>query len=143
MYKRIVVGFDGSHASLLALNRAAELAKKFGSKIRVITVASVYPVTTGFVPEALPSEILDEAKKLVSHALDHLKNAGISDAEGEVRVGSPASEIIRFAEEVGADLIIVGRTGKGLLDRMLIGSTSMGVVQRSTHIDVLVVPFKE
>ncbi len=143
MYKCIVVGFDGSHASRLALDRAVELAKKFGSKIHVITVASVYPVTAGFVPETLPSEILDEARKLVSYALDHLKNAGVNDAEGSVRVGSPVGEIIRFAEEVGADLIIVGRTGKGLLDRMLIGSTSMGVVQRSTHIDVLVVPFKE
>ncbi len=140
MYKHVVVGFDGSRASRLALERAVEFSKKFGSKIHVVTVASLAPITAGFVPEILPGEILSEARKLISYALEYLRDSGVKDAEGDVRVGSPVGEIVRFAEEVGADLIIIGRTGKSLLDRMLIGSTSMGVVQRSTHIDVLVAP---
>ena len=55
-----------------------------------------------------------------------------------VAVGHPESEILRIAEEIGADLVVVGSRGLGPLGRVLMGSVSESVV-RHAHCSVLVV----
>ena len=55
-----------------------------------------------------------------------------------VAVGHPGSEILHIAEEIGADLVVVGSRGFDLLRRALLGSVSESVV-RHAHCSVLVV----
>ena len=56
--------------------------------------------------------------------------AGI-DARAYVATGEPAKEIIRIAEEIGADLIVVGSRGFGPVRGALFGSVSRAIVGRS------------
>ena len=49
-----------------------------------------------------------------------------------VRMGDPRSEILKAAEEAGAELIVVGSTGKGLGQRILLGSVSTYIVTHAT-----------
>ena len=51
---------------------------------------------------------------------------------GEVLIGEPSKEIIRFSRGLKADLIVMGKRGLGLIDRMLIGSTTIKVLRESS-----------
>lgn len=76
----------------------------------------------------------EKGEKLIKEALEIL---GIS-AEARILEGDPAHEIVKFAREVGASLIVVGARGLSTIKKILIGSVSSRVVHEST-IDVLVV----
>jgi nucleotide-binding universal stress UspA family protein len=52
--------------------------------------------------------------------------------------GDPAEEIMTYADEIGSDLIVVGRRGVGGFKRLLIGSTSSNIVKYANQ-SVLVV----
>jgi nucleotide-binding universal stress UspA family protein len=49
----------------------------------------------------------------------------------ELHFGDPAAVICRRAEELGADLLVLGSRGLGMLDRLLLGSVNSAVVQRA------------
>ena len=60
------------------------------------------------------------------------------DVEILVRTGDPRSEILNAAEEIGADLIAVGSTGKGLGARILLGSVSTYILSHARVSTVVV-----
>ncbi len=134
--KTIVVGYDETDASNRALDRAAELAKAFGSKVIVTSVALVMtpaPRGGGIDPIESPQahrEELETARK-------RLAGAGV-EAELVVAVGDPAEAIVNLAEERNADLIVVGTREPNLLQRML-GQSVSGAVTRHAHCDVMIV----
>jgi len=55
-----------------------------------------------------------------------------------VRLGDPRNEILKTADEIGADLIAVGSTGKGLGQRILLGSVSTYVVTHAKISTIIV-----
>lgn len=140
MYKRIVVGYDGSQNSERALERATELAKISGGRIKVVTAVDIAPFAS-FPDPGVYARLIDSAKedaeRMQSAALEKLKEGGIN-AEGGVLEGSPADAILTSASEFKADLVVVGRRGIRGLKRFLMGSVSANVVNNS-NCDVLVV----
>ena len=148
--KTIVVGYDGTEASELALERVAELAPLLQAKVIVTSVETPVPAAAladGYLPPApVPDVDLDverqerdreEHKQLLGRARSYLEERGIA-AEVASAFGSPVDEIIEVAERHDADLIVVGTHTPGLLERLFRGSVSQGVVRRA-HCDVLVV----
>jgi nucleotide-binding universal stress UspA family protein len=148
--KTIVVGYDGSEASDLALERVAELAPLLQAKVIVTSVET--PVATAGLADAyLPPGPLgdvefdverqeherEERDRLLARARSYFDERGIA-AEIAPTVGPPVDEIIEVAERHDADLIVVGTHEPGLLERLFRGSVSQGVVRRA-HCDVLVV----
>src|SRR3712207_964607 len=65
------------------------------------------------------------------------REAGNKVAQVHVRMGTPDEEIVKLAEELGADLIVVGSRGLGSLKRVLMGSVSESVLHHA-HASVLV-----
>jgi nucleotide-binding universal stress UspA family protein len=135
----ILVGYDEGEPAKRALTRAAELAKAFGGKIVVTSVArTLAPAPGGHGPGPVdladPPELHDEQLK---HAAAFLAE---HDVAGEflTGLGEAAHEILRLAHERDADLIVVGTREPGFLSRLLEPSVSGGV-QRHAHCDVLIV----
>jgi nucleotide-binding universal stress UspA family protein len=136
--KTIVVGYDETEPARRALERAADLATAFGSKVIVTSVA---PVMAGFGSREMggvdPADPPEEQQQELEHAKEFLTGRGI-DGEYRMSVGDPADAIVELADQVGADLIVVGTRHLGLVQSVL-GLSVSGAVKRKAHCDVLTV----
>ena len=128
LFKRIVVGTDGSDSAREAIRQAAELAKMSGA---VLEVVSAYePVPSRRIKDessGAPADVAHEfgPREDVDFALDGAA-AIASDFGVEMNRhaldGDPADAILGVAEDVGADLIVVGNKGMTGARRFLLGS---------------------
>ena len=145
---RILLATDGSEEAELAALRAVDLADATHSELHVAHVGVVpmfllsYPGTLGY-DRKLYEQIEEESGELLRKESWRVKAAGGTVAGTHLRMGAVDLEIVALAEELGADLIVMGSRGLGGLRRVLMGSVSDSVV-RHAHCPVLVVrPEKE
>lgn len=126
MYKSILIAADGSDNSLRATRQAADIASLLGGvKVELVSVI-VIDVYSDMVYD--PIEAHGEAQReILKDASDILADAGISH-EIVLLHGRPADEIIRYAEESGADLLVIGGRGLGALREFALGSVSHKVL---------------
>lgn len=138
MYDRILVAVDHSEISDRAVAAARDLALLSKGEVWVLHLRER---ETGAKTGALSiDETTDDANAAVAAAVDRLTAVGVK-AHGEVRntiFGYAAREIINDAEEVNADVIVMGSRGRGDLAGLLLGSTAHKVIHLSRR-PVLVV----
>jgi nucleotide-binding universal stress UspA family protein len=133
----IVVGYDDTPGSQRALERAATLAKALGSKI---VVTSVAPLMVSIGRSGGPIDPTDPPEKHAKELQDargYLEGQGI-EADYRPAVGEPADAIVQLADEVDAELIVVGTREPNLLQR-LTGQSVSAAVSHHAHRDVLIV----
>jgi nucleotide-binding universal stress UspA family protein len=146
--KTIVVGYDGTDASDLALERVAELAPLLKATVIVTSVQTPviaddglaggrYGVPAPMVDVELQERLRLDRERALAHARTYLEDRGIA-SEVAAPVGPAVDELIEVADRHGADLIVVGTREPGRLERLFGGSVSQGVARRA-HCDVLVV----
>lgn len=135
--RSILVPTDGSAAAGAAFERALRLATLEDATLHVLSV-----VDTSTNPMKFGVAEVDELDRATQRVVDELLDAHgdrAVDLSGTVRRGRPASAILEYADEEGADLIVMGRTGReGVADAVL-GSTADRVVRQSP-VPVVVVP---
>ena len=137
MYEDILVPTDGSAGASTALEEAIDLAAAFDATVHslyVVDVASVGP-ETGAVDLVESFEQMGE--DVTAAAATRVRDAGV-DATAHVTTGSPHRSILEYADEHGADLIIMGTHGRTGLERYLLGSVTEKVV-RTADVPVLTV----
>ena len=128
MYRRILVGYDGSAAGRKAFDAALELAVKHGADLYVLSVARPPEVGDDVETEAVIENSRDYHRQLLADLQPLAAAKGIK-AHFEVGVGHPAEQIIFDADRHGVDLIVVGDRGRSKFARLLLGSVSKQVVQ--------------
>jgi nucleotide-binding universal stress UspA family protein len=134
--KTIVVGYDDTEPAKRALERAADLASAFGSRL---VVTSVVAVMTSAAPRSIGTDPEDEGvhEAQLAAAKAFLTGRGI-EADYIEALGHPAESIVEAAVERGADMIVVGTREPGFAQRLLGNSVSDAVAHRA-HCDVLIV----
>ena len=132
----IVVGYDDTDPAKRALERAAELAGRFGAKVIVTSVAPVLISGRGVGPID-PVDPPEEHRRELMNAAAFLTEHGV-EGEFDVALDEPANHIVRLAEQRGADLIIVGTHEPGFLQRLL-GLSVSDKVEHKSHCDVMIV----
>jgi len=141
MIKKILLPTDGSDRSMDAVRYAISLAKQTNASIMVLSVVDERVKSLTFAPDIkafLDSAFVEVAKTYVEVAEKEIKKEGIS-VDKSVRVGIPADEIIKEAEDSGADIIVIGSHGRTALQSALLGSVTMSVIHKETDIPVLIV----
>lgn len=134
----IVVGYDDTEPSKRALERAADIAEKFGSQIVVTSVAPVMvPSGTHGTAGIDPTDTPAEHHVDLEHAQSYLSGRNLS-AVLQPAIGDAAEGIVEVAEQNGATLIVVGTREPSILERLL-GTSVSGAVSRHAHCDVLIV----
>ena len=127
----IIVAVDGSEGSTKAMHRAAAMARAMlGTRLTVVHVINTrdYP--------ALISDTIDmaaevRARCIIDDALEIANSEGVV-ARSAVLHGHPAAQIIRFAEQNQADLIVTGCRGLHGAKGLLVGSISEALTKRAT-----------
>lgn len=140
MFTSILVAIDGSKVSEKALTAALDEARVWKSKVHVL-----YVVETGLFTslpmdntwEVMYSLLEKEGENALSKAIREADEKGMV-ATSLIRQGHAGNEILKAAQETGADLIIVGSHGRSDVDRILLGSVSSFVVANS-RVAVMVV----
>ncbi len=136
MFEHIAIGYDGSQAAAQAFNLALDLAGRYGAVLHVVAVAG----PTEAESEPKDESVIDSCRQQYWQALLPLQGQAEDahvKARFEVVEGNPADEIVSCAERHGADLIVVGHRGHGLIARMLLGSVAKQIIDRA-HCAVLV-----
>ncbi|HEY7149775.1 MAG TPA: universal stress protein [Gaiellaceae bacterium] len=130
--KEIMVAIDGSDGSRAAIDEALELAGPLGAHITFVTVRKAPSPLLGTPNyECRLARDLGVAHATVDAALKKAREAGI-EAGGEVLEGSAVDELLSFADNRRADLIVMGSRGHGALAGALLGSVSSGVAQHAS-----------
>ncbi|WP_409274201.1 universal stress protein [Neobacillus sp. SCS-31] len=148
-FRKIILAYDGSDGSDKALDLASALAN--GDTDTELTVVTVYDekietrrvdragdsrlALHGYLIEGIPappsslgySQSQASTQAIISNSVDQImfeakRRIGHLNAKFQVLEGNPAESICAFAEEIGADLIIVGSSGKGAITGLLIGN---------------------
>lgn len=143
-YKMVVVGTDGSESSYRAVDRAGELA---ADESATLVIACAYvpadPRSVNLAADQLGEDAYqirgdNPAEDIVRTARDRAKAAGASQIEARTVKGAPVESLIKLADEVEADLLVVGNKGLSSLTGRLLGSVPADAARRATC-DVLIV----
>jgi len=136
MFRKIVLAYDGSEGARLALDRTVKIAG--GAQVLVLAVGRIpeYAETVSEVEEA-KEQAGRHFRTAVEQAVGTLRAGGVS-AEGHLDYGKVGDTIVRHAEEIGADLIVVGTNPHTALKRRVLGASADKIVDHA-HCSVLVV----
>tara|TARA_R100001377_G_scaffold28682_4_gene15592 strand:- start:270 stop:707 length:438 start_codon:yes stop_codon:yes gene_type:complete len=138
-YQNILVAIDLSNESEKVIKRAKKLAGGDSKKLQLIHV--VEPIAAAYPIDAYAINISKMQEEAMQIAKDRLADIGkecaISAGQQHVVVGSAATEIRSMAQELGADLIVIGSHGRSGW-KLLLGSTANKVLHGS-ECDILTV----
>jgi len=132
--RKILVPVDFSEHSQHALDVAVSLAEHFSAEVMLfhcypLPIPSLASVPYGSVtPESYVEAIRTAALQRLMQWRDKVRAQGVR-AEAQVGAGAPSREISALAEEIGADLIVIGTRGLGGLEHVLLGSVAERTVR--------------
>jgi nucleotide-binding universal stress UspA family protein len=141
--KTIAVGVDGSQTSVKAAQIAAAMARSWKAKLLIISVVRTPEGWWGIggappSPEALSAALVEGQEQVLREVEGAVSLDGI-DYETIQELGDPSSKIINVIEERTVDLLVIGRRGAGLAERIMLGSVADQLCHGSP-VPVMVIP---
>ena len=134
--KKILCAVDLSENSVNLAEYSSTLGKALGAEVCVLYVAPTLSQYVGFhVP---PSSIENFVGEIVDGAVKNMEafvaeNFNGVKASGKVITGYAAEEILHYATEINADMIVMATHGRRGIDRILFGSVAEKVVKIATQ----------
>jgi nucleotide-binding universal stress UspA family protein len=134
MAQSIVVGTDGSDPAGRAVQEAIDIAARDGAQLHIVTA---FPdpamfrerIASGATP--VDVNLRDLAESVAMRQVREADEKGVK-VETHAREGDPAEAILETANEVNADLIVVGNRGLSGIKRFLLGSVSHKVSEHAS-----------
>ncbi len=144
LYRHIVVGTDFSANAEKALNEGIYLTLKYGARLSILHIIDErfhnYREVLPLPPSEMEQLLLQETRRKLSERLEHIEIDTVS-YEAHVLFGFPHEEIIRYAREEDADLILIGQKNLPLLKHIFLGSTAERLL-RHTPIPLMIVHYQ-
>ena len=130
VYKKILVPVDDSNQAMNALHEAIAVAKRNEAELFILNVKDETRLRRTSIALAMSlDEIEEESKQIIKNLTkDFPKDVAFQTV---TFIGNPKKDIVKFAEDNAMDLIVIGANSKKLVDRILIGSTTSYVVEKS------------
>jgi nucleotide-binding universal stress UspA family protein len=128
----ILLPVDGSEYMAREVEVACQFSKIFNARVTIFHVVAM-PVTSepGGMPE-VTKQLEDAGNKILAEAQRMASECGIQPKiEMDFSVGNPGMRIVKKAEGMGADMIIIGAKGKNRLREILMGSVANAVVNNA------------
>lgn len=134
MTKNILVPYDFTSFGSIALEKAVEIAKKFDSKITLLTVVG-NDIDTSGMDLARAQEVHDDEENKAKENLHKIKDSNKYDnVDISVRIihdPSVIEGILAFAETQKIDLIVMGSHGRSGFKKLVLGSVASGIVTKA------------
>jgi universal stress protein A len=143
-FRTIVAAVDFSETSCDVVRAALALAREGDGRVCLIH-AVPHVIQTPWVVDASGLDVDDLQRKWVTEAETQLVELAAAlrldprRVSADVVIGPPAFEIVRFANERAADVLVLGSHGRGVIRRFLLGGVAERVL-REAGCPVMVVP---
>jgi len=135
LFQNILVPVDLSSQSTRAFKVALDVAKKYDSKITIITCLDVYAWHSLYYELKSNSQLIQKQKKIVMKYFKKLesivKKNNISVKFKILTSESIVNDIVTFAKSQKHDLVIIGSHGRTGFNKWILGSISNGVTHRA------------
>jgi len=126
---------DFSERCGVALDHAINIAKSVGAKLHIVHVMLNYvaPIGLEYAQDAfvtVEKELMESSRIKLRELETKLSEQGI-DYHTELLIGKPSDEIVKYADRVGIDLIVIATHGASGLEHFLFGSTTEKVLRKA------------
>lgn len=138
MYKTILVTLDGTPTDRAIIQHVKPLAKLAASRVILLHVADGWAART-YGHDAVSPEISEDTAYL-QKVRDEFRAEGIS-ADADLAYGDPATEIVKWVEQRGCDLVAMSTHGHRFLGDLFLGTTA-NRVQHKISVPVLLLRAK-
>ena len=132
MFKKILVPIDVDHPETAAdvYQKSVEIAKLSGAEIRLVSVMPGFgmPIVASYIPDEVRKEVTDRFKESLKKFIENNCSEPVSYT---VRIGKNWEEIIKAADEWGADLIVVFHNLRHEINEAFSRSCSQRVADRA------------
>ncbi|MCP4329031.1 MAG: universal stress protein [Alphaproteobacteria bacterium] len=138
MFRKILVGVDGSDSALKAVSIAAGLSKDHDAELVLVHVVQLSAIADQVLKISATEHLKENPKsimeKLSQTVLDQARNQALEAGAQEGKMttlttdGDQARQLIQTAKRQKADLIVLGTRGRGRLEGLLLGSVSQKVI---------------
>ena len=145
-FKNILFPIDFSECSEKVFPFALEIAQKFNAKLHLLfVVRDISYLTTIDVSRDILMNTVAEIARAGESQMEAFCDKNLRDFsnyEAKVLTGNPADEIVKFADEQGIDLIVMGTHGRKGLDRTLMGSVADYTIKNAAVPVFTINPFR-
>ncbi len=134
LFQNILVPVDLSNQSTRAFKVALDVAKKYNSKVTILTCIDVYACHHLYYELRANSKLIKKQTKVVKKHFEKLESLAeknnISLKSKILTSESVVHDIVTFAKSRKHDLVVIGSHGRTGLDKWLLGSVANGVSQK-------------
>jgi nucleotide-binding universal stress UspA family protein len=129
MPEKVLLATDSSKDAILATRAAVDVCEGTGAKLHVVHVW--FNIPTARLRPFMQSELKKMGNELLEEAVKGVEDSGGLVTGAHLVEGRAADEILDLAEQIGADLVVIGSRGLGPVGRIALGSVSEAVIHHS------------